>query len=357
MIPRQVKILPILAVTTLLSACGGGGGGGGVGDPPPPAANQSPVAAITRPEGQILIAGDNLSASAATSTDPDGDALQYQWALDSKPTGSNAVIAQAGGAVVDFSVDVAGNYGLTVTVSDGKASTSKSVTVLANGKLDVQDFSFQERLGRSDDIGLFDSPSPPRAGQGSVQVKVKEELQSLEMIVGASDQQVYDQTAPEDFVADTVRYWRFNPTIPAEDFTVLLKGQLPDGSFRYYRAGSFSPVTFKGQIFVPEATLVAGSNTVTVKLTNLGEETTYDVALQAAEGVPASEVFSRTIASGATATIDIPIQIDVAANTLAEVELQVSVAKAGSPEPPDIIHDVVTLDTTPFAPTVPEGNL
>jgi len=76
-----------------------------------------------------IVAGTAANVSAAYSSDADGDALTYSWAIDARPAGSTAAIAAPNAAQLSFVPDVAGMYVASVTVSDGKSSSLAFVTV------------------------------------------------------------------------------------------------------------------------------------------------------------------------------------------------------------------------------------
>jgi hypothetical protein len=67
-----------------------------------------------------VLRGDVVSSSAYT----------YNWALTSKPTGSNATIADTSAANPSFKADVAGTYVATVTITDASNNVSTSSVVL-----------------------------------------------------------------------------------------------------------------------------------------------------------------------------------------------------------------------------------
>ncbi len=118
---RPIQVLVALVITAILAACGGGGG-----STPPPAANRTPIA--NAGPAQAIVAGTLVTLDGSASTDPDNDPLSYAWTL-SAPAGSAATLSGASTARPAFTPDVAGTYSATLTVSDGKATSSASVTV------------------------------------------------------------------------------------------------------------------------------------------------------------------------------------------------------------------------------------
>ena len=92
--------------------------------------NKAPVAVIDKSNVSV-IAGAGVGASAAFSYDDDCDSLRYTWAIDARPTGSSAAIADPSAVQLSFVPDVAGTYVASVTVSDGKSSSLAYVTIKA----------------------------------------------------------------------------------------------------------------------------------------------------------------------------------------------------------------------------------
>lgn len=94
-----------------------------------PKGNTAPVANAgpdrTATVGQMV----QLNGSA---TDADGDVLTYLWAITTMPAGSSTTVSNSNQAAAAIIPDVGGQYVLTLTVSDGKASHSDACTLTVN---------------------------------------------------------------------------------------------------------------------------------------------------------------------------------------------------------------------------------
>ena len=71
-----------------------------------------------------------MTVSAAASSDPDGDALDFSWALTS-PGGSAASLSVTSGLATSFVADVFGEYLVDLAVSDGTVTSTDVVEVNA----------------------------------------------------------------------------------------------------------------------------------------------------------------------------------------------------------------------------------
>ena len=81
------------------------------------AANVAPTVDAGADQAVTLGAAATVTATAA---DPDGDPLTFAWTVTSRPDGSTAQLVPTNAATVSITPDVAGQYVLTVTVSDGR---------------------------------------------------------------------------------------------------------------------------------------------------------------------------------------------------------------------------------------------
>jgi hypothetical protein len=90
-------------------------------NPGVPAGVSAAVSSNTNVNIVAVLRGDVVSSSSAYT---------YNWALTSKPTGSNATITETSAVNPSFKADVAGTYVATVTITDGSSNVSTSSVVL-----------------------------------------------------------------------------------------------------------------------------------------------------------------------------------------------------------------------------------
>lgn len=132
---KYKKIILTLPLLVLLSACGGGAsdgckltlGGVACHDTSPP--NYPPLA-VAGPDQQVLL-GSTVTLNAIASSDPNGNALTYEWRLRQKPSGSTVTLATPRSLQASFAPDREGDYEIELTVSDGAASSTDTVIVTA----------------------------------------------------------------------------------------------------------------------------------------------------------------------------------------------------------------------------------
>jgi hypothetical protein len=73
-----------------------------------------------------------VNVNGAASSDPNNDPLFYRWNIDSAPIGSTAQLSSSTAVAPTFKADVAGDYVLSLIVTDGKVSSAPDrVTITA----------------------------------------------------------------------------------------------------------------------------------------------------------------------------------------------------------------------------------
>ena len=95
------------------------------------AANVAPVA--NAGSNERVAVGELVTLDGSASFDPNGDALTYQWQIFSTPEGSTAALDDAGSFEPVFTADLAGDYVIKLTVSDGPESSVPSEVTITSG--------------------------------------------------------------------------------------------------------------------------------------------------------------------------------------------------------------------------------
>lgn len=90
--------------------------------------NTAPVADAGTPQAAQLATTVTLDGRA--SRDAEGDMLQYQWVLSSRPAASRAALNAAATATPDFVPDATGRYVATLLVSDGQVASAPATVVI-----------------------------------------------------------------------------------------------------------------------------------------------------------------------------------------------------------------------------------
>ena len=90
--------------------------------------------------------GDTVQLDGSASSDPDGDPLTYIWQITSQPVGSTATLSDASLVNPTLTIDLVGNYTLSLVVNDGSLDSPEAIvnittnnqTPLANAGADQQ---------------------------------------------------------------------------------------------------------------------------------------------------------------------------------------------------------------------------
>ena len=98
------------------------------------AANVAPVANAGVAQSVVL---GTITLDGSTSSDANGDALTYKWALLYKPTNSNAALSSISAAKPTFAADLAGVYVFSLQVNDGKLDSAVVTTTVTASAVNV----------------------------------------------------------------------------------------------------------------------------------------------------------------------------------------------------------------------------
>ncbi|RBW45663.1 hypothetical protein DS901_02550 [Loktanella sp. D2R18] len=90
--------------------------------------NTAPIAVAAAIADSVV--GLAVTLDGSGSSDPDADALNYQWVVTTRPAGSTATIVDPTATVAHFTPDVKGSYSFALTVSDFELSSDPAVTSL-----------------------------------------------------------------------------------------------------------------------------------------------------------------------------------------------------------------------------------
>jgi len=93
------------------------------------ASNRPPVADAGADQSARV--GETVTLDGSHSSDPDGDALTYDWTLPTVPTGSVATLADPATAHPRLTLDKAGNYIARLTVNDGQTDSAPDTVAVS----------------------------------------------------------------------------------------------------------------------------------------------------------------------------------------------------------------------------------
>ena len=114
---RSFSLGGCLLACSIVAGCGGGG-----------VPNAAPMA--NAGADQTVFSGATVTLDASQSSDPEGDPQGYLWSLASKPPGSAALLSNPTAASPTFVADLAGTYAVSLTVNDGRSSSSPDVVIV-----------------------------------------------------------------------------------------------------------------------------------------------------------------------------------------------------------------------------------
>ena len=125
--------------------------------------NQPPVADAGSAE--TVDVGETTTLDGSASLDGDGDTLSYAWSISAAPTGSTAALSSPSMAMTDLTPDVAGDFVVELTVSDGNGGMSTaSVTITANGLPTATDDTAMTDEDTPVDVDVLTNDTDPEAG-------------------------------------------------------------------------------------------------------------------------------------------------------------------------------------------------
>ena len=117
--------------------------------------NSAPLA--NAGEDQVIAdVGTTVQLDGSQSTDPDGDAITFAWAITTKPDGSLAALSDSTADKPTFVADVRGDYVIELVVNDGLVSSvPDSVSVSFNNLIPVADAGTDETVAPGE-LALLD---------------------------------------------------------------------------------------------------------------------------------------------------------------------------------------------------------
>ncbi|WP_440054542.1 PKD domain-containing protein [Pseudoalteromonas sp. T1lg65] len=102
-------------------------------DKTPPTENTPPVASFTLTKQEIAV-NEYLKLDGRASSDKDNDNLSYQWQVKAPENVPEYILVSPKNSVASFASRFPGEYTITLTVTDGKASHSQSANITVAGE-------------------------------------------------------------------------------------------------------------------------------------------------------------------------------------------------------------------------------
>jgi len=73
--------------------------------------------------------GNTINLDGSGSSDPDGDTITFSWSFTSVPNTSTVTLSGETTTTPSFVPDLVGTYDIQLTVSDGRKTSTDSVTI------------------------------------------------------------------------------------------------------------------------------------------------------------------------------------------------------------------------------------
>lgn len=121
---KNLLCFVFISLFVVAAACSGGndGGNGNVTSNSAPVANAG-VDRTIRQDAVVVLNG-------AQSSDPDGDAITFDWQITSKPEGSSIVFSNTDTVTPSFQADKVGTYVIRLVVNDGQTDSEPDAMTL-----------------------------------------------------------------------------------------------------------------------------------------------------------------------------------------------------------------------------------
>ncbi|HEX6162132.1 MAG TPA: PKD domain-containing protein, partial [Vicinamibacterales bacterium] len=114
---------------------------------------------------QSAFVGDTITLNGGASTDIDGDALTYAWAITARPAGSAAVLSDPASVSPSFTIDAAGSYVVQLIVNDGLVNSAPdTVTISTLNSRPVANAGADQSVVAGDTVTLDGSASTDADG-------------------------------------------------------------------------------------------------------------------------------------------------------------------------------------------------
>jgi len=127
------RLLIICVFASVILSCGGGGDSGSSAYPGAsltviPPTNLKPTSNAGTDKSVNI--NDHITLDGSHSADPENDLLNYQWSLTSIPEGSLVVLDDPSSQKPSFTIDIAGTYIASLTVTDGQNNSDQDFVII-----------------------------------------------------------------------------------------------------------------------------------------------------------------------------------------------------------------------------------